>query len=134
MCILYQYNPNFSGLPTFEPLKKIRRDRAAALAEFEGTRIAPEIPCLTARGITSDILRRPEFAGCVRIDATRNAFFPHYDKDGVCGFEKKNRGFTGYSSGGIKGLWFSKTPEDMQAVVFTESGIDALSYAALHRT
>lgn len=119
-------------LPTFKPQKKITRDRGAALAGFEGSRVALDVPCLTARGIAPDILRRPEFAGCVRIDARRNAIFGHYDKDGLCGFEMKNRDFTGYSSGGLKGLWFSKAPDDQQAVVFTESAIDALSYAALH--
>lgn len=113
-------------------IKPIKKDRAAAVMEFERARIAGAIPCLTARGITPDILRRPEFAGCVRIDERKNAIFGHYDKEGVCGFEKKNKGFTGFSSGACKGLWFSKVRPGAAALVIAESAIDALSFAALH--
>jgi hypothetical protein len=40
----------------------------------------------------------------LRIDARRNAVFPHRDDDGVCGYEIKNRGFTGFATGGVKAL------------------------------
>jgi hypothetical protein len=37
------------------------------------------------------------FAGRIRIDVRGNAVFPHIDRDGVCGYEIKNRSFTGSS-------------------------------------
>jgi hypothetical protein len=67
----------------------------------------------------------------VRIDRRGNAVFPHFDEDGLCGFEIKNRDFTGFASGGEKGLWFSRTRPEDNHIVLAESAIDALSYAAL---
>ena len=49
----------------------------------------------------------------------------------TCGFEIKNRGFTGFSAGGRKGLWFSRLRRNDNRLVFCESAIDALSYAVL---
>jgi hypothetical protein len=49
--------------------------------------------------------RSTAFAGHIRIDVRGNAVFPHIDRDGVCGYEIKNRNFTGFAPGGEKGLW-----------------------------
>jgi hypothetical protein len=56
---------------------------------------------------------------------------PHFDQDGLCGYELKNKGFTGLASGGIKGLWLSVERPDDEKLVVSESAIDALSHAAL---
>jgi hypothetical protein len=56
----------------------------------------------------------------------------NYDHAGVCGFEIKNRGFTGFAKGGEKGLWISAGGPADTRLVIAESAIDALSYAALH--
>jgi hypothetical protein len=83
------------------------------------------------RAIPAALLQSARFAGRVRIDARGNAIFPHFDREGLCGFEIKNRGFTGFAPGGSKGLWLShETPND-NCLVFCESAIDALSYAVL---
>ena len=71
------------------------------------------------------------FAGRIRIDARCNAIFPHFDAEGVCGFEIKNKGFTGFASGGSKGLWLSHDLPDDNRLVICESSIDALSHAVL---
>lgn len=89
-------------------------------------------PAVLARGIPAALLTLPRFAGCVLQDARGNACFPHRDRVGVCGWEVKNRGFTGFSKGGCKGLWVSRTRPDDEALVIAESAIDALSYAALY--
>jgi hypothetical protein len=60
-----------------------------------------------------------------------HAVFPHFDREGLCGFELKNRGFTGFASGGTKGLWLSREQPDDTRLVFCEAAIDALSYAVL---
>ena len=67
----------------------------------------------------------------VRIDQRGSAVFPHFDAQGLSGYELKNDGFTGFSSGGSKGLWLShELPGDNRLVV-CESAIDALSHALL---
>ena len=71
------------------------------------------------------------FAGRIRIDARGNAVFPHFDAEGLCGYEIKNRGFTGFASGGSKGLWLSHELPSDNRLVFCESSIDALSHAVL---
>ena len=49
----------------------------------------------------------------------------------MSGYELKNVGFTGFASGGIKGLWLSRELPDDNQVIFCESAIDALSHAVL---
>jgi len=56
------------------------------------------------RCIPRALLHSARFAGKILIDARANAIFPHSDADGPCGYEMKNRGFTGFSKGGEKGL------------------------------
>jgi hypothetical protein len=84
------------------------------------------------RGIPGAVLGSPRFAGKVRMDARRNAIFPHYDRDGLAGYEIKNRNFTGFPKGGEKGLWFSAARKGDRHLVIAESAIDAISYAILH--
>ncbi len=113
-------------------LLPVSRDRAAVVAEWERARICLSLPYLTGRGLGPDVLALPRFAGCVRVDRRNNALFAHYDKNGLCGYEVKNKNFTGFAPGGVKGLWFSKAfPADRQ-LVLTESAIDGLSYHVLH--
>src|SRR5438128_2593031 len=83
------------------------------------------------RSLPAHVLSSPRFAGRVRIDRRGNAVFPHFDAAGLCGYEIKNYGFTGFAAGGQKGLWFSHAQPDDRRLVLAESAIDALSYAAL---
>jgi hypothetical protein len=83
------------------------------------------------RYVPAAVLSSPRFADRMRIDARGNTVFPHFDTAGLCGYEIKNRGFTGFAAGGQKGLWFSHTRPDDGCLVLTESAIDALSYATL---
>lgn len=114
-----------------QSLAPTTHDRAAVLCHFMRLQPINHHPALTGRGITPALLTRPRFAGCVYSDERRNACFPHYDQDGLAGWEMKNRNFTGYAAGGSKGLWFSKTKPTDAALVIAESALDALSYAAL---
>jgi hypothetical protein len=83
------------------------------------------------RGVPADVLLAPRFAGRMRIDSRGNTVFPHFDAAGLCGYEIKNSGFSGFAAGGQKGLWFSHVQPDDRRLVLAESAIDALSYAAL---
>ena len=113
-------------------LLPLSRDRARVLSEWGAAKDCAALPYLTGRGIGPEVLLLPRFAGCMRRDRRDNALFPHYDRDGLCGFEVKNKGFTGFAPGGVKGLWYSRTQPTDLWLVLTESAIDAFSYHALH--
>lgn len=112
----------------------VSRDRAQVLLELARMKLLGFHRWLEEeRHIPRTVLQSPRFAGRLKVDFRSNAIFPHADKDGPCGYEIKNKGFTGFARGGEKGLWFSAAKSSDTALVLAESGIDALSYAALHR-
>jgi len=121
-----------SQLPAFAPLPKTNSDRLRVESEYAKMQDAPNHPYLeNERSLPAALLALPRFVGRIRIDTRGNAVFPHFDQEGLCGYEIKNRNFTGFSSGGTKGLWLShERPEDSR-IVFCESAIDALSHATL---
>jgi hypothetical protein len=49
----------------------------------------------------------------------------------LCGYEIKNRGFTGFAAGGEKGLWWSHIRRTDRRLILAESAIDAVSHGAL---
>jgi len=84
------------------------------------------------RGIPAAVLDADRFAGGrILSDKRTNAVFPHWNREGICGYELKNKGFTGFSPGGMKGLWGSLTQPEDEKLVVAETALDALSYAAL---
>ncbi len=120
-------------LPAFAPaLLPMSRDRAGVMQEWERARACTALPYLTSRGLGPDVLALPRFAGRVRVDRRNNALFPHYDKDGLSGYEIKNKNFTGFAPGGVKGLWHSAARSTDFWLVLTESAIDAYSFQVLH--
>lgn len=84
------------------------------------------------RKIPAGVLAAVPFKSHIFIDERGNALFPHRNRDGLCGFEIKNKDFTGFARGGVKGLWFSRRPGVPTNLVIAETAIDALSYAALY--
>ena len=81
------------------------------------------------RGIDPATLADSRFVGMVRQDAKGNAVFPHYDAQGLAGYELKNEGFTGFSKNGTKAIWHSANLARAERIVIVESAIDALSHA-----
>lgn len=121
-----------AALPLFPKLEPTSKDRMRVESEYR--RMAPVLrhPYLEhGRCLPAAVLSSWRFAGRVRMDARGNVVFPHFDREGLCGYEIKNQGFTGFAAGGAKGLWFSHTGLDDRHLVLAESAIDALSYAAL---
>lgn len=99
-------------------LRPVTQDREAILIEWEKAARRKSLEYLTGRGLRPDLFALPILADCFRVDQRNNALFPHFDREGLCGFEVKNYGFTGFATGGKKGLWFSKaTPEDWALVL-----------------
>jgi hypothetical protein len=119
-------------LPPYPPLVATRKDRVRVEQQFAKMTDAARHPYLEdERRIPVGLLTSERFAGRVRIDGRGNAVFPHFDREGLCGYEVKNRGFTSFSPGGRKGLWRSHEFAGDDRLVLCESAIDALSYAVL---
>ncbi|MGA3125063.1 MAG: DUF3991 domain-containing protein, partial [Polyangiaceae bacterium] len=118
------------GVP-FAPAEPV--DRRPPAATFAAARNADNSPYLNTRGIRPETLRDPRFAGTWGLDRRKNTLFVHTTAAGeVTGFEIKNRGFTGFATGGTKSAWQSEARPTDSALVVTESAIDALSYFQLH--
>lgn len=119
-------------VPAFPALPKTAKDRMRVETEYRKMQDARRHPYLeNERALPGSLLELERFAGRVRMDARGNAVFPHFDGEGLCGYEIKNTGFTGFAAGGTKGLWVSHVRLDDTRLVFCESAIDALSHAAL---
>jgi Toprim-like/Protein of unknown function (DUF3991) len=117
--------------PAFKPIA-IAKDREQVIRAHSKTLPSPTHPYLTGdRKILGSTLADPRFSYVVRQDSQGNAIFPHYDHDGLAGYEIKNSGFTGFAPGGVKSVWHSSNLATAACVVVTESAIDALSHAQL---
>jgi hypothetical protein len=118
--------------PRLSELEPTSPDRVRVESEYRRAVNARRYPYLEEdRCLPAALLSSRRFAGRLRIDYRGNTVFPHFDAAGLCGYEIKNRGFTGFAAGGEKGLWFSHTRPDDRRLVLAESAIDALSYAVL---
>jgi hypothetical protein len=120
-------------LPVFEHLQQApRANRAKVRAEFAAMKDIRWHDYLEKdRALPRHVLTSGRFKGRVRVDARSNAIFPHFDNGALCGFEKRNRTFKGFSTDGEKGLWLSnQLPEDNRLVI-GESAIDCISYHVL---
>jgi len=113
-------------------LEPVPRDLVGVRARWAAAQDVSAHPYLChERAIPTALLAAEPFRGRVRLDERGNALFPHWNEDGLCGFEIKNRGFTGFAPGGQKGLWGSRKRDSDRRLVIAETAIDALSHAAL---
>jgi len=118
--------------PQFSALDPTGPDRMRVEWAYRRMRQASRYPYLEhERCLPAAVLLSPRFVGRMRLDSRGNTVFPHFDAAGLCGYEIKNRGYTGFAAGGQKGLWLSHTRRDDRRLILAESAIDALSYATL---
>lgn len=114
-------------------LSRVSRDLLSVRARFEG--MAPISPTnqylVGTRRIPAWLLGLPAVAETIRVDERGNVCFAHHNEDGLCGYEIKNAGFTGFASGGIKGLWSVSVEAPVRVLVASETALDGLSYLAL---
>jgi len=121
-----------SALPHLPELPKTAKDREAVQARYSAMAVAHRHPYLEReRAIPALALQYWRFVGRIKIDRHSNAVFPHFDGDGLCGYELRNSDFKGFASGGTKGLWLSKSSPEDRRLIICESAIDALSFAVL---
>lgn len=99
------------AVPKIEPelyvpeVVPVSRDRAGVIRALARMRPVRSNAYLEdERRIPRSVLESPRFSGRVLIDERSNVIFPHDDHDGPCGYEMKNRNFTGFGPGGEKGL------------------------------
>lgn len=119
-------------LPLFPPMERTSKDLYAVELAWRRMEDEPQHPYLIReRCLSPALLSSPRFAGRIRIDERGNAVFPHFNAEGLCGYELKNRGYTGFAKGGEKGLWISRTWQSDKRLILAESAIDALSHAGL---
>ena len=120
-------------VPKFAPPVKTTKDRTSVETAYARMESVVRHPYLeNERSLSAILLSLDRFAGRIRIDHRGNAVFPHFDADGLSGYELKNVGFTGFASGGIKALWLSHELPGDRKLVFCESAIDALSFAVIY--
>ena len=120
------------GVPHFPELPRIAKDRAAVEERYASMRRAERNSFLEhERGIPPYVFRYWRFRGRIKIDGRANVAFPHFDTEGLCGYELRNRGFKGFARGGTKALWLSKTNSQDRRLIICESAIDAISFAVL---
>ncbi|MCC7154564.1 MAG: DUF3991 and TOPRIM domain-containing protein [Bryobacterales bacterium] len=116
----------------FPALEPTSPDRMRIECAYRGMAGVSRYPYLEQdRCVPAGVLGSARFVGRMRMDSRGNTVFPHFDAAGLCGYEIKNRGFTGFAAGGQKGFWFSQTRRDDRHLILTESAVDALSHAAL---
>lgn len=114
-----------------QDVKVVGKDRQKVRTAFDRTRIITDSRYLNSRGITRETIASERFRGMVRMDERQNLVFPHYDRQGLAGFEVKNSGFTGFVKHGEKRAWQSNFMPGDKRLVLTESAIDAMSYHQL---
>lgn len=121
------------AVPAFPALHKTEKDRMKVEAAYAKMRDAVDgHPYLERRrALPASLIASERFAGRIRIDDKGNAVFPHFDTEGLSGYELKNVEFTGFSPHGTKALWASNEYPDDNRLVLCESAIDALSHAVL---
>ena len=129
---LRAYSPSSFPTALAQHIPKPRpspHDRAALAAEWH--RMRPYAGgYLEGRGLTAATLAA--FADRIRLDGRGNTVFRHDDREGISGWEVKNRGFTGFAAGGRKALFACRAGMPAEAspsrLVVAESAIDAMSY------
>lgn len=128
-------NSRSEAMAAAAQLEAVVRDPESVRTAYRETRPIDEVnDYLThVRKIPAKVYTHSKFLERVRLDPRGNIVFPHFEPTGqVVGFEMKNAGFTGFAKGGVKRLFASRPGHQDGKLVIAESGIDALSYGALH--
>jgi len=117
---------------TYSKPAKVKKDLSLVRRAFDEAKAINSHPYLIdIRKISAETLADERFSEMIKIDNKGNSLFPHFNNEGLCGFEIKGKDFTRFSAGGTRGIWRSANIIDSKVIVITESVIDALSYSEL---
>jgi hypothetical protein len=111
------------------PMSKLRQN---VLESFYSGSFVKNGHLLEKIGLTHSTIDCERFKGMLREDRQGNILFPHYDAQGLSGYEIKGRDFVGFSEDGVKALWESQKKASDARLVIVESALDALSYHQIH--
>lgn len=112
----------------FEKPRTQKKSRKEVVAYLERFTPVERSSYAESRGIDLETLTAAPFQGRILKGFKGALIFPHWDDQGMCGYEVKTFGFTSFSSKGYKSLWVSRVPAVLDSIVVAESGIEALSY------
>lgn len=113
----------------FKPrYEQIQKDRTAVVDKIRSMEKVERSEYLESRGLSIATIGAKRFEGRILGDERNNVVFPHFDEKGPSGGEVKNNGFTGFMTGGSRGLWVSLGKKNDNKLVVTEGAVDALSY------
>ena len=116
---------------SFPSVKASSFNREAVLSQFSTMQPIQDIDYLEKRGLQRATIDDPRFRKMIRQDDRKNVIFPHYDPEGVTGYEVKNDGYSGFAKHGRRALWSSQCSRGDEQAIFFESAIDALSHFQL---
>ena len=88
-------------------------------------------PYLAKLEIGNSTLTNKRFIGRIAVDRDNNAIIPHYDDDGLTGYQTYNQNWKSLKQTGTKALWKSNSNEKDTRLVITRTAVDALSYHQL---
>ncbi len=112
-------------------LTPIDPNKYQIIAQFEQFKTINNHSYLNQRGINQNTINNPRFRETIYQDKRNNVIFPHSAREGICGYSIRNQNFKGFSTGGTKGLWISKSQQNDRKLVICESPLDCLSYHQL---
>ncbi|MCA9026711.1 MAG: toprim domain-containing protein [Planctomycetaceae bacterium] len=125
-----------------EAIKPSNVDFLSLAARFSGFEpiTSPHAYLCGARGIPFELLQHPRVKGLVRCSPRHGSvMFPHWGQpsndpsdDARClvGYEIKDQNVSMFSREGRKGLFITRAFDHDRCLVFTEGGVDSLSYLA----
>ena len=129
-------NPSSPYRPSCKPSTAVSVQdegyRKKVAAVWKAARWEPEPAYLLGRGLTKETMAAVLFVNTFRVDTNNNVVFPHFDRQGMCGYELRNTSLKTFGGGTKKGLWYSKNCVSSLSIVICESSIDCLSYHQLH--
>jgi hypothetical protein len=120
-------------VPGSKKVTQAEKDRGAVAHYIKRFKAAVSSDYLASRGISTETLNAATFRGKILAGYNGAVIFPHWDEQGVCGYEVKGPDITLFAEKGYKSLWVSNVPLNTSQLIVSESGIDSLSYHQLNR-
>jgi len=120
--------PAPSTIETYQRPAQQKKSRSEVVTYLRRFKPVDQSSYAESRGITRETLTALPFKGRILKGFKGALIFPHWDNQGLCGYEVKTFGFTSFSSKGYKSLWVSRVPATLHRIAVCESGIEALSY------
>jgi hypothetical protein len=120
------------GVPPKSPSASTGFHRDRVHRDFLAARPITNSHYLASRGLRPETLTCLRFWGTFRLRTiSGEVIFPHYDPDGITGFERKHPERTRFAKNGRRAVWHSRTFKCDRYLVIAESAIDAMSFHQL---